>query len=113
MYGYAPGEAVARATLDGSPGSLENVGVRSKEMRVLVTGHRGYIGSPLVERVRAAGHEVVGVDTELYEDCTFGGNKDSGIATINRDIRELSPSDLEGIDAIAHLAGVCNDPLGD
>src|SRR6202011_4250837 len=67
----------------------------SKEMRVLVTGHRGYIGSPLVERLRAAGHEVVGVDTELYEDCTFGGNKESGIRTINRDIRELSPADLE------------------
>ena len=82
-------------------------------MRVLVTGHRGYIGSPLVSRLIAAGHEVVGVDTELYEDCTFGGNKESGIPTINRDIRELSPSDLEGIDAIAHLAGICNDPLGD
>ena len=42
-------------------------------MRVLVTGHRGYIGSPLVDRLKTAGHEVVGVDTELYEDCTFGG----------------------------------------
>ena len=82
-------------------------------MRVLVTGHRGYIGSVLVDRIKGAGHEVVGVDTELYEDCTFGLNKDSGIATINRDIRELSSFDLEGIDAIAHLAGVCNDPLGD
>jgi len=82
-------------------------------MRVLVTGHRGYIGSVLVDRIKAADHEVVGVDTELYEDCTFGLNKDSGIATINRDIRELSSLDLEGIDAIAHLAGVCNDPLGD
>src|SRR6201997_3763810 len=82
-------------------------------MRILVTGHRGYIGSVLVDRIKAGGHEVVGVDTELYEDCTFGGNKDSGISTINKDIRELSPSDLDGINAIAHLAGICNDPLGD
>jgi nucleoside-diphosphate-sugar epimerase len=82
-------------------------------MRVLVTGHRGYIGSVLVDRLKAAGHEVAGVDIELYEDCTFGGNKDSEIPTINRDIREVLPSDLEGIDAIAHLAGICNDPLGD
>jgi nucleoside-diphosphate-sugar epimerase len=82
-------------------------------MRVLVTGHRGYIGSVLVDRIKASGHEVVGVDTELYEDCTFGGNNDPGITTINRDIRELTPSDLEGVDALAHLAGVCNDPLGD
>jgi nucleoside-diphosphate-sugar epimerase len=82
-------------------------------MRVLVTGHRGYIGSVLVDRIKAAGHELVGVDTGIYEDCTFGGNKGSEILTINRDIRELSCFDLESIDAIAHLAGVCNDPLGD
>ena len=82
-------------------------------MRVLVTGHRGYIGSVLVDQLKASEHEVVGVDTELYEDCTFGGRDERGIATINRDIRELAPADLDGIDAIAHLAGICNDPLGD
>jgi nucleoside-diphosphate-sugar epimerase len=83
------------------------------KMRVLVTGHRGYIGSVLVYQLTAAGHEAVGVDTELYEDCTFGRRQESGIATINRDIRELSAADIEGIDGIAHLAGICNDPLGD
>jgi len=82
-------------------------------MSVLITGHRGYIGSVLVDLLKAAGHEVAGADTQLYKDCTFGGNTDGGIPTINRDIRELSPTDLEGIDAIAHLAGICNDPLGD
>jgi len=82
-------------------------------MRILVTGHRGYIGSVLVNLLSAAGHDVVGMDSQLYEDCTFGGDTPSGISTIHRDIRELSCSDLVGIDAIAHLAGVCNDPLGD
>src|SRR5437588_9011167 len=91
--------------------SMENVAV--KKMRTLVTGHQGYIGSVLVDQLQAAGHEVVGVDTELYADCTFGGSTESGIPRINRDIRELSYSDLQGIDAIAHLAGICNDPLGD
>ena len=82
-------------------------------MRILVTGHRGYIGSVLVNLLSAAGHDVVGMDSQLYEDCTFGGDTPSRISTIHRDIRELSCSDLEGIDAIAHLAGICNDPLGD
>jgi nucleoside-diphosphate-sugar epimerase len=82
-------------------------------MRVMVTGHRGYIGTVLVDRIKQAGHAVIGVDTELYEDCTFGSKKKVRIATTNKDIRELSPADLEGIDAIAHLAGICNDPLGD
>src|SRR6516162_390439 len=103
MYGYLARKAVARRTVDPGESSLEDVGV--KEMRVLVTGHRGYIGSPLVDRLKAAVHDVVGVDTELYEDCTFGGNKDSGIPTINRDIRELSRADLGGLHAIAQHAG--------
>lgn len=82
-------------------------------MRILVTGHRGYIGSLLVDRVIASGHDVVGVDTDLYEACTFGSDTLSRVPTIGRDIRELLPADLVGIDAVAHLAGVCNDPLGD
>lgn len=82
-------------------------------MRILVTGHRGYIGSVLVALLNAAGHDVVGIDSELYDECTFGSEIPNGIARINRDIRDLARADLAGIDAIAHLAGVCNDPLGD
>src|SRR6185312_8306097 len=82
-------------------------------MRVLVTGHRGYIGSVLTELLQQAGHAVVGVDSNLYEPCTFGGNAAAEFPTISTDIRELKPAGLAGIDAIAHLAGVCNDPLGD
>jgi nucleoside-diphosphate-sugar epimerase len=82
-------------------------------MRILVTGHRGYIGSVLVDVLNAAGHDVVGIDSELYDECTFGSEVPNGFSTIGRDIRDLSCADLEGIDAIAHLAGVCNDPLGD
>lgn len=82
-------------------------------MRILVTGHRGYIGSVLSQLLGAAGHDVVGMDSALYEECTFGSDLPSGISMSRRDIRELLLADLEGIDAIAHLAGVCNDPLGD
>jgi nucleoside-diphosphate-sugar epimerase len=82
-------------------------------MRVLVTGHRGYIGSVLIDRLKADGHQAVGLDTELYEDCTFGNYLPCNIPTIACDIREVTTTDLDGIDAIAHLAGVCNDPLGD
>src|SRR5260370_7575033 len=98
MHGHAPGEADARGPLALGQGTLENLGVTG--MRVLVTGHRGYIGSPLVERLKTAGHEVVGVDTELYEDCTFGLNKDTEARTINPDIRDLHPRDLDDIPAI-------------
>ena len=82
-------------------------------MRILVTGHRGYIGSILVDLLSGAGHNVVGIDSQLYDECTFGEDTSSGVSTIHRDVRELSCSALDGIDAIAHLAGVCNDPLGD
>jgi nucleoside-diphosphate-sugar epimerase len=82
-------------------------------MRILVTGHRGYIGSVLADVLSAAGHDVVGIDSELYDECTFGGEIRNGVAMSNRDIRDLSRADLHGIDAVAHLAGVCNDPLGD
>lgn len=82
-------------------------------MRILVTGHCGYIGNVLVRILQQAGHEPVGIDTDLYSNCTFGAEGLAEIAHTRADIREISVEDLAGIDAIAHLAGVCNDPLGD
>jgi nucleoside-diphosphate-sugar epimerase len=82
-------------------------------MRILVTGHHGYIGTILSRMLRERGHSVVGADIHLYERCTFGDEEDLGIGVIRKDIRDLTAHDLEGFDALAHLAGLCNDPLGD
>jgi nucleoside-diphosphate-sugar epimerase len=82
-------------------------------MRVLVTGNRGYIGDVLVRLLQDVGHEPIGLDTDLYRDCTFGSEGLAEIVGTGEDIREIGIASLKGIDAIAHLAGVCNDPLGD
>ena len=81
-------------------------------MKVLVTGSRGYIGCVLVPLLQKEGHEVIGLDTDLYERCTFTGEVPD-IPTILKDVRDVEIEDLEGIDAIIHLAGLSNDPLGD
>jgi nucleoside-diphosphate-sugar epimerase len=82
-------------------------------MRVLVTGHDGYIGHVLVPMLQAAGHEVVGLDSLLFDGCTFPGQKRVNCRQIVKDLRQVERSDLEGIDAVLHLAGLSNDPLGD
>ncbi|MGR3584215.1 NAD-dependent epimerase/dehydratase family protein [Pseudooceanicola sp.] len=83
-------------------------------MRVLVTGHRGYIGTVLTPMLEAAGHEVAGIDSDLYERCTFApGGEMPQVPTLLKDIREITPSDLLGFDAVLHLAALSNDPLGD
>jgi len=81
-------------------------------MRVLVTGHNGYIGSIMLPFLQAAGHEVVGLDSFYFEDCTLGKDA-SHPQAIRKDLRDLQASDLEGFDAVAHLAALSNDPLGD
>jgi nucleoside-diphosphate-sugar epimerase len=81
-------------------------------MRVLVTGHLGYIGTVLVPMLLERGHEVVGFDSDLFEQSTFGeGIVD--IPAIRKDVRDADPSDLSGFDAVMHLAALSNDPLGD
>ncbi len=81
-------------------------------MRVLVTGHNGYIGTVLVPMLLEAGYEVHGLDSNLFEACTFGEEPVRIPATM-KDIRDVEIKDLEGFDAVLHLAGLSNDPLGD
>jgi nucleoside-diphosphate-sugar epimerase len=81
-------------------------------MRVLVTGHLGYIGTVLVPMLLHEGHDVVGLDSDLFERCTFGDGP-VGVPNIRKDIRDVQQDDLEGFEAVLHLAGLSNDPLGD
>ncbi len=80
--------------------------------RVLVTGHTGYIGAVLTPLLLARGHDVVGLDSDLFEACTFTGTL-ADVPSIRKDSRDVSAADLAGVDAIIHLAGLSNDPLGD
>jgi nucleoside-diphosphate-sugar epimerase len=81
-------------------------------VRILVTGHDGYVGCLLAPLLRRAGHDVVGLDTGLYAGCALAGEP-APIPVVARDIRDVAAVDLGGIDAVAHLAGISNDPLGD
>jgi nucleoside-diphosphate-sugar epimerase len=81
-------------------------------MRILLTGHRGYIGTVMVPMLLVAGHEVVGLDSDLFQQCTFC----PGIQTIpdlRVDVRDVQRKDLEGFEAVIHLAALSNDPLSD
>jgi nucleoside-diphosphate-sugar epimerase len=82
-------------------------------MRVLVTGHHGYLGSVFVPRLTAAGHEVYGLDTDLFADCTIGPAP-AEVPMLRRDLRDVTAADLADIrpDAVVHAAAICNDPIG-
>ena len=82
-------------------------------MRVLVAGHRGYIGAVLVPFLRYAGHEVDGMDLGLYEGCDLGPAPQDPGALPPGDIRDTDPARLRGYDAVVCLAALSNDPLGD
>ena len=81
-------------------------------MKVLVTGHDGYIGTRIAPMLLAAGHDVVGLDTCLYEGCSLGPEPQE-VPVLRLDVRDVEPDDLEGFDAIVHLAALSNDPVGD
>ena len=81
-------------------------------LRVLVTGHNGYIGSVLVPMVQEAGHDVVGLDIDLFASCVMG-DAPPEIESICKDVRAVESDDFVGFDGVIHLAAVCNDPVGD
>jgi nucleoside-diphosphate-sugar epimerase len=80
-------------------------------MNILLTGHKGYIGAVAAPILRSAGHDVRGLDIDLFAGCDFG-NEPSAIPELQRDLRDLTRADLEGFDAVVHFAALSNDPLG-
>ncbi len=80
-------------------------------MKVLLTGHKGYIGAVAGPLLCSAGHDVVGLDTDLYANCNFG-NATPNIPEIRKDLRDLNRADLDVFDAVVHLAALSNDPVG-
>lgn len=84
-------------------------------MKILVTGTEGYIGARLAPHLMSHGHQVLGLDTGFYRDgCLYMDPQGMGIApqTVLKDLRKITPQDLEGFDAVVHLAELSNDPLG-
>ncbi len=82
-------------------------------MKVMVTGHRGYVGSVMVPMLLDAGHDVAGYDSDLYERCSYApGGALADIPSIRKDVRDIEADDLQGFDAVIHLAALSNDPLG-
>jgi len=80
-------------------------------LRTLVTGHNGYIGSVLVPMLQRAGHDVVGLDSDLFAPCVFGQNGHH-VPSRHGDVRDVESEEFAGFDAVIHLAAVCNDPVG-
>jgi nucleoside-diphosphate-sugar epimerase len=80
-------------------------------MRVLLTGHQGYIGAVAGPILQSEGHEVVGLDTDLFQGSEFG-EPARPIPEIRKDLRDITVADLRGFDAVVHLAALSNDPLG-
>jgi nucleoside-diphosphate-sugar epimerase len=80
-------------------------------MRVLLTGCDGYIGAVMMPWLQRAGHDVVGLDSHLFEGCDLGEHRPSA-PSLRRDLRDVEAAELRGFEAVIHLAGISNDPLG-
>ena len=80
-------------------------------MRILLAGHDGYIGTVLWPLLRDAGHDVVGLDAGWFSACAFGPQPEPPLERW-RDVRDVTAADLDGFDAVVHLANLSNDPLG-
>ncbi len=80
-------------------------------MRILITGHKGYIGTVMAPMLLAAGHELTGLDTDIFAEGAFGGQS-LEIPEIRKDIRDVELEDLCGFEAVIHLAAISNDPIG-
>src|SRR5258708_1015731 len=91
--------------------ATDELGGVGSAVKVLVTGHLGYIGSVLAPMLRMRGHDVVGLDSGLFEGCDFGPL--DHIPTVPTDLRDVQVDHLVGYDAILHLAALSNDPLSD
>jgi nucleoside-diphosphate-sugar epimerase len=81
-------------------------------MRILVTGHLGYLGVEMTSFLRDLGHDVVGLDTDLFAECDFRAAPDP-LPNLGIDLRDVTSADLLGFDAVIHLAALSNDPLSD
>ncbi|HEV7470910.1 MAG TPA: SDR family oxidoreductase [Pseudonocardia sp.] len=81
-------------------------------MRVLLTGHQGYLGTVMAPILAAAGHEVVGLDSGLFADCVLGSLDTPDVTGLSTDLRDVTEDELKGFDAVVHMAALSNDPLG-
>ena len=81
-------------------------------VRVLLTGHQGYLGTVMAPLLAAAGHEVTGLDSGLFASCVLGDLDVPDVPGIAKDLRDVTVDDLRGFDAVVHMAALSNDPLG-
>ena len=82
-------------------------------MKILLTGHHGFIGSVCGPLLAEGGHDVVGLDTLFYRDCDLSSAPAPSTAQLLLDVRDVQPAQLVGFDAVVHLAALSNDPIGD